>query len=234
MGMVDINLNIKPVIKALNAIEREQLPFVVAKTLTEIAKGAQKAVQKQTDRKFHSRSEWVKKGVRIETAKKKTVQRYGFGEAIVKHIDDYMTPQETGGEKKLLSHGKSTKRKAIAIPEKNIAEQMRGSSGAIQKKFKPKTLLNKPASSGRPRKWGRHKKAKPFIMTSNTNDHVVIAMRKGNERYPLKYLYVLAHRAKIKPRYDFRKIVKGYAEGTFSKKFAENMMAAMNDRKVKG
>jgi hypothetical protein len=220
-ALATVRIDIKPTIAALSALEKEQVPFVVAKTLTDVALGSQRVIREGMPNRFNIRSRYEIVGVRIEPAKKIDIKNYGLAEAVVKHIDPCMALHETGGEKIPKTA------RAIAIPEKKFEQTgIRGSSGAIKRKYRPAQLLrdfNQQRHHGRKR--GKHGKPKPFIVAKN--GRVFVAIRSTASRYPLDYLYVFAARAHIKPRFDFQKTVEQYVAGNFEKKFAENMLAAL-------
>jgi hypothetical protein len=229
-SLATVQIDIKPTMAALSALEKEQVPFVLAKTLTDVALGSQQTIREGMPKRFHIRSKWEISGVRIEPAKKIDIKTYGYAESVVKHIDPYMALQETGGSKD------PKKTRALAIPEKKFEQTgIRGSSGAIKRKFLPAQLLKdykgqawyKQRHPGR--KHGKRRKPKPFIIEKN--GRVFVAIRGAESRYPIEYLYVFAAHAHIKPRFDFQKTVEQYVAGNFEKKFSENMLAALTDRK---
>lgn len=216
-------VDIEKTLQDLTSLERKQFPYVVAQTLTQLAKGAQETIRAGMPSRFHLRSRWEQMGVRIEPARKSDVRSTGSCEAVVKHIDTYMSRQETGGMKRVSG-------KRLAIPEKSAAAAMRSGSGAIARKWKPGELL-KDYGKGR-KTYGRRgmrRAPQPFIIARGGS--VAIAVRRLEGRYPLKYLYVLKPEANVQPRFDFEKTVRAYVAANYAKRFAENMAAAVADRK---
>jgi hypothetical protein len=215
-----VSVDITKTLKELTSLTENHFPYVLSKTLTQLAKGAQAAIRSDMPNRFNIRSRWEIQGVRFEPARKADVRSTGSAEAIVKHLDSYMTRQETGGIKK--------GRRSIGIPQRDL-EQMnpRTGSGAVQKRYLPKNLLaDEGKTRGRHRK-GRHAKPKPFLM--KYHGAAVIAVRPGNARGPLKILYRLEPRVKIKPRFEFQKQVDRHVQKEYEKLFAANMAAALKD-----
>lgn len=226
-SFIKAEFNIKATQDALGTFIGDQIAFVTAKSLTDLATASQRLIRENIPRRFNVHSTWVQKGVRVKPALKKDIQNYGMAEAEVKHIDPYMEQHEVGGDKELRSHGKSVGKKNIAIPEKGFAANARTGSGKIKTSMRPKTLLKDIGKPGRQRKWGKHRKPKPYIIKSKFNGAALIAIRTTDARYPVEYLYVLSKHAHIKQRFDFEKQTRVYVEGNASKVFAENMMAAI-------
>jgi hypothetical protein len=225
-----VKVDIEKTLSESTALEKEQFSFVLAQTLTQLAKGSQEQIREDMPSRFTLRSRWEQMGVRIEAAKKSDVRSSGSAEAAVKHIDPYMTLQEEGGDKR------PKRKRSLAIPERTFQPAgLRTSSGAIAPRYRPKQLLKdykgkdwyKQRHPGR--KWGRHKKPKPFIMEHD--GRVIVAIRRLSSRYPLTYLYVLSHRARVQPRFDFQKTVRAYVAKEYDRKFSENMLAALASRK---
>jgi len=226
---ITVNILNRETIKDLSDLEKKQLPYVCAKTLTDVAIGAQGEIKKQMPSRFTLRSRWATQGVRIEPAKKADIKQHGFCEAVVKHIDPYMTKQEEGGTRRLASHGKESN-KTVAVVASGVK---RNSSGSVPVPTKKALhLLSKSAKSEIKkvkRKHGRHRKPKPFIIPrkGEQRSKTVIAIRTEQDRYPLKYLFVLSPRPQMHMRYDFRETVIKYTQGKIEKRFAENLLAAM-------
>lgn len=225
--MVSLGAEISECRRDLTTIQRQELPFVVAKTVTDLAKGSQGKIQRDMRQRFTIRSHWPIRGVRIEPAKKSDMRRYGQCEGAVKHLDHYMTLHEEGGEKENLSRGEpSGSRKRTAIPHYQSRRSLRTGTGRL--KQSAKKYLQKPSSTTGlfTRKRGVHRKPKPFIISASGNRSLVV-IRRNKHRDNLKYLFVLADRPRVKPRFEFEKTVRVYARENIRRRFAENMRSAM-------
>jgi hypothetical protein len=126
-------------------LEAKQLPFIMAKTLTDTAKDGQSEVKRNVRAAFKLRNTWTEQGIRIKPADKKG--NSGRIEADV-HTDtanrttgapDYLGRQEEGGEK--VPYGG---RQFIAVPTKYLR---RMAPGVIPAELRPRNLLG--ATGGR-------------------------------------------------------------------------------------
>lgn len=206
--MVSLGAEISECKRDLTKIQREELPFVVAKTVTDLAKGSQNKIQREMRQRFTIRSHWPIRGVRIEPAKKSDMKRSGQCEGAVKHIDHYMTLHEEGGEKENLSRGKpSGSSKRTAIPHYKSRRKLRTQTGRLKKSAKK--YLKPATESPRTRKKGRRRTPKPFIINVSGNRSLVV-IRKNRKRDSLRYLFVLADRPRVKARFEFEKTVREY------------------------
>jgi hypothetical protein len=227
-----VHIDTTETIRYLTKIERDQLPYVLAKTVTDVAKGAQAEIQKAMPRRFNIRNPWAIKGVRIEPGKKADVKRTGQAEAAVTHIDPFMEKQETGAQRAIRSQGRATggnKRQAVPVDDTGL----RTASGAIKKAKRPGALLKdygKLPDRRTGRKWGRKRRPKPFIMAAK-NGASLVAIRTGAARNPVRVLFTLTSRIKVNPRFEFRTTVENYAATHFYKIFKKNMAEALADVK---
>jgi hypothetical protein len=219
-----VKLDFEKTLRDLSDLEKTQWPFVLAKTTTQLAGGAAAAIRFDMPNRFHLRSRWEQLGVRIERAEKKDVLSTGSCTAIVKDIDPRMTLHELGGIKRGKGH-------RLGVPQK-VLDSMgaRTASGAFKKKFTPAGLLANQGNRSVYRK-GRSSKNKPFLTLSGGKQSV--AVRTGPGRLPLMTLYRLESVVKIKPRFQFRAQVEKYVRDNYEKLFAQNMAAALVDRKEK-
>jgi hypothetical protein len=118
----------------------------------------------------------------------------------------FASPHETGEDKK-------PRRKAIAVPTPELLSfpAVKTGRGAIQKKFKPASLLHGKSPKGlNPFEW------KGLVLT-----------RIGKDRYPLMTLYGFEPRVRITPRWLFESSIRALIPQVFSNFFNANMDLAI-------
>jgi hypothetical protein len=139
MANFTVTIDTTKYVAGVRELAEKQLPFVMAKTLTDVVKDGQAEVQRNVDRAFKLRNDWTRKGIRIKPADKKG--NSGRIEADV-HTDtenrttgapDYLGRQEDGGEK--VPYGG---RHYIAVPTKYLRQM---APGIIPAELRPKALL---------------------------------------------------------------------------------------------
>jgi hypothetical protein len=220
-------VDVSEAVAGLDDLQKRQIPFALAKTLTGCAKAAQTVVQQNLSGKFTLRNDFTKQGIRIKPADKSPAS--GVIEADV-HTDtanratgapDYLLPQEDGGEK--VPHGG---RQYLAVPTRYLRQM---APGAIPTELRPRNLLG--AVGGRytatTRKKGQialrnQKVVRGFIffLADLQDGHKAIMGRYFTEQdaYPF---YLLIPDAKIKPRLEMQKDVEKAAQAAFPGLWAE-------------
>jgi len=216
----------KETAKDLDRLSKSELPYVVARALTETARGASMKMQRVTRNVFNIHSQFVPRGVRFTPAFAKDLRRYGFIEADVHtapRISTFMPVHETGGTRYPQRSGSvNDKGRSIAIQSKFLRRNIRTGTGKVQKAWKPAMLLKDYNSSHNKRtiKVGRGgKRGSAFIINSRKNNVAMIVRRKSSGSYPLERLFVFASHAGYKPEWGFEQNVKGFAAYAFDKKF---------------
>lgn len=226
-----IKVDFKKTAAYLKNLNRDQIPFAAAVTLTRIAQGAQKKIQRGMGTPFKLRSaRRLKGGVRIKAARKKDFKR-GTMSSTVRHIDRFMALHAVGGTKTAGRH------KHVAIPTRELlAKGPRTATGKIKTRFKPKRIISKikgHRSNPRKRKWGRHRiPARPFIM--EVAGVPLIAQRTGPGQYPLRYLWGMQRKATIKATWPFIEQAEAFAnknfQGIFSHEFKRALLRATSKK----
>jgi hypothetical protein len=104
---INIDSDIKGMIKHLDNLQKKQIPFATAKALTMTAKDAQEATKKAMIKKLDRPTPFTLRGVAIERATKQSQAARVF----IKDIqDEYLRWQIEGGTRK-------ARNKALLIPE---------------------------------------------------------------------------------------------------------------------
>lgn len=220
--MVTIKADFRQALQAVKGIADRQIPFATAVTLTRLAQGSQRRIQNEMDQHFVLRSkERMIKGVRIKPAKKRDFKS-GNIHSVVRDIDKFMGIHTTGGKKK------ATKSKYVAVPTDPLLEKgVRTGSGKMKKSWRPASLIAKSKKMGRPRKWGRHRKPKPFVIAETQSGQPIIAIRKGNARRPIEALFVFHQNTDIPKGWPFVETVRDYCFKNADSLFAQEFRKAV-------
>jgi hypothetical protein len=223
-------VDVSEAVAGLNDLQKRQLPFALASTLTACAKAGQLATQESLSGKFTLRNNFTRQGIRIKPAEKRTERI----EADV-HTDtanratgapDYLVGQQEGGEK--VPHGG---RQYLAIPTKYLRML---APGVIPQELRPRNLLG--AVGGRylvPRrgKAGALRNQKivqgfVFFVQGLQDGNKAIMGRYWTDREAYPY-YLLVPEATIKPRLGMEKTVREAVQGAFPEKWQETWQRIM-------
>lgn len=197
---VTVDVLYRPTMRDLDHIHRSQIPYALEQSLNDTAFKAREVIQARMPQKFIIRKRWVVQGVRVDKAKKSDMVRYGFIEAAVKHLDENMTKQETGGT--IIP-----KKRSIAIPGAKLRTTK---TQSISKRRRPAALLaNK----------------KRYFIEDDSRGNPAIFQRVSKTR--AKVMYLLRPRAEYKPRYDFERTVQEVTDKHFHSYFGKNFARAL-------
>lgn len=218
-------INLDPLLRSLNRLERENLPFAEAMALNETAFQARGALVAQMPNKFDLRNNRLKRGFRVNKAHKKQPTR----ESSVTHLDSWMSLHEMGGKKRPAKDASS-----MGVPAEGTLKRGRTASGKIRTGFWPRNLLKNEgatdpkiagAMGGRGNR-GRGR-AKAFMMEHGGHKRIVTREKRGADREKLVGLYTLTTEAKVEPRWDFVKTVRGVAKNKLAKNFQKALARAV-------
>jgi len=239
--MADQIINIRTLIDAtkrdLTRIQQEQFPFALAKTLTDIAKGAADIVRKETRSKFDLKTEFIPKGIGILPAKKSDV-RAGSGHSAVftkPIISGFMPSHEYGDTR-------TPKGKSLAIPTEMIkTRSYRLRTGQVKKSYKPSTLLHGYMAKNRKvsftggltqSRGSESPRKQAFVIKGKGSNVPIVVRRRTKKRYPLELLYIFSRRAKYRAVWGFESSVKDYVYRAFPNIFNRNMNQAIRTARV--
>lgn len=209
-------------VRYIRDISGKHFPFIAASSLTMLARDSQADIQRNMESHFTLRSSRrLKRGVRIEPAKKKD---RGNMRAYVKDIDEFMWLHVWGGTKK------ATKSKYVSVPGEDLLDKSpRTSTGRMKKRWTPKSLIAKSKQRRARGKSGRRKKATPFVFQAS-HGRYVMAIRRGPDRFPLEFLYGWPDSVTIDKRWPFPEevhhIVKDRASRAFIRQWTKAMRTA--------
>ena len=217
-------------VAGLDELQKEHIPFALAKTLTGCAQAGQTAVQASLGEKFTLRNKFTRQGIRIKPADKNATRI----EADV-HTDtanrrtgapDYLLPQEEGGEK--VPHGGH---EYLAVPTKYLRQM---APGVIPAELRPRALLG--AVGGRytaiTRKGQialrnqRRAGGFEFFVQELGDGHKAIMGRYWTDRVAYPF-YLLIPDAHIQPRLGMEQTVTTAVEEAFPDKWQETWRQIM-------
>lgn len=230
-SFIKVDFDMKAAKIGMTHLQKNQFPFVMAKSLTETAEGARQAVGVQTRREFNLHTEFIPRNIKKSPAKKSDIQRWGIAEAAVftgKKLDGWMGVHEWGGTKKPMQSSGRDEGKALALPGTDImTKSYKTSTGKVKVRWKPKTLLKEYKGRNTAIQKGKKKtRARKSFIIKPKNTAMVVR-RKGKMSKPLEILYVFKSEAKIKAKWGFAKAVRRYVNFAFRKKFDRNMTMAI-------
>jgi hypothetical protein len=213
--------DIAKVLPKLDAIGQKQLPFAIARALTQTTKEAQAAVRADMPRKFTIRRQWVVQGIRIIPATKANLT------AILYTKDPFMERQEGGGVKtgkpgggNFTSNNLPSKtgfpvrgvgRGRVAVPTQNV---LRSKRDIIRRS-------ELPAGLG----------SKAFVIAGNAGTQLLARRFAKGKRAGLQVLYVLKGQTFVKPRLELREIGSRVAKQRFPEIFARSIADAIANAK---
>jgi len=230
--------------RGLSDLEKNQFPYALAKTLTEVAQFAVMAVRARTRQEFDLHGEFIPRGISRTFAKKSEVRNTGVGTTVVftkPIISGWMPIHETGGARgaNVGAGSGRDKGKYLSIPAKDLLmRSYRTGSGKVRQRYKPSVLLqgysktrNVSMSGGlvRPTRGGR--KGQPFIIRGKGSGVPMIVRRKSPKRYPLELLYIFAKKAKYKKVWRFEKTVDEIVDLRFTGRLKVNLQHAVVNAK---
>ncbi|HAT49006.1 MAG: hypothetical protein HQL07_03955 [Nitrospirae bacterium] len=176
----------------------KQVRYAIALALTNTAKDAQAELRGQLPQRFTMRTGWVAKGIRISSANKTDLK------ATVMVLDQFMTLQETGGDKT------SPFGDALGIP---VGARPTPTSVTRPGSF-PGALLQKKGYFIAPIRKGSSIKG--------------VWKRTGKgRRVKMQLMYVFSRHVRIKPRFGFVNTVNKVAKERFPMRFVEALQRAL-------
>jgi hypothetical protein len=225
-GFVKLNYDMKAAQADLSYMEKEHFPMAYTWALTRTAQEAQEAVRTVTRSYFHLHSEFVPRGIRVQSANVRDLRDYGIAESAVftaPIISGWMPLHEEGGDK-VPRHSN------IAIPSKELNKDFnKTATGKIKNQLLPKALLagyvDVFRKGKRVRKNVKVKGNPAFIITSRRTGTRMIVRRLTNKKGPLEVLYIFKHRAHINAEWDFEKTVRTIANFRFEPNFKKAFTA---------
>jgi hypothetical protein len=224
------SVDVSEAVRGLDDLQKKQLPFALAATLTGCAKAGQAAVQESLSGKFKLRNDFTRRGIRIKPASKRSERI----EADV-HTDtanrstgapDYLVAQQEGAEK--VPHGG---RKFLAVPTKYLRML---APNVIPAELRPRNLLgavggrylaNRRGKAGALRNQ-RIVQGFVFFVQDMKDGHKAIMGRYWTDREAYPY-YLLIPEARVNPRLEMEKNVRRAVERAFPELWQETWRRIM-------
>jgi hypothetical protein len=226
-------VDVSEAVAGLDDLQKSQIPFALAKTLTGCAKAAQAKVQENLGGKFTLRNDFTLRGIRIKPAEK----RASVIEADV-HTDtanratgapDYLLPQEEGGEK--VPHNG---RAHLAVPTRYLRQL---APGIIPAELRPRNLMALSDNAG---KYPAMKRGSRERIMRNPRlvrgfyffieplkdgiDAILGRYTTDRDAYPF---YLLIPEASIKPRLQMQQDVEAAVQSAFPGLWADTWKTIM-------
>ena len=181
--MISVKANFKEVSKQLSDLEKKQIPFATALTLTRLARGSEAPLRQEIDNQLTIRNRTLLiKGVISTKARKSDFPNQKSSVGISERFE-FLSQHATGDTRYPITRiGDANYR---AIPNEKVIK--RTSKGKISKKKRPQFLLK-----------DRSRKKNAFIIKAKSGKNLIVR-RKTKRKYPLIVLYKLTPIANIRP-----------------------------------
>lgn len=202
---ITVKTNASLVARRLGSLERRQMPFVMAKTLTRLAQLGRDNVKRRVSRTFKIRSRGIlSSGFQIDRAEKRDWPKVT---AAVGAKERFWVEHETGERKRPR---KGARR--VAIPTKFVT-RMRTRTGRIPKRLKPRDLRRKP--------------------TTIVEDNEIRAKRVRGLARRLRFpiFHILRPSVRMKPVLRMKDTVAGTVKRHSGQVFTRTMRGALASRK---
>lgn len=225
-------IDVSEAVAGLDELQKRQIPFALAKTLTGCVKVGQAAVREDMNGKFTLRNTFTQDGIRIKPAEKNGA----VIEADVHtapRISTYLERQEEGGMRIPING-----RAHLAIPTDHLIQLAGGKDAIIPRELRPKALLEfEQSGKMRQSKRGKRIELKDTIrgwyffseshgVKLHPHGHYGIWGRYMNDTniYPM---YIFVNEAKIAPVLKMEDTVREAAMRAFAREWDETWSSIM-------
>lgn len=195
--MTDITLNIKEVNKAFDDLIAKQLPFAAAKALTKTAKDAQKALDRQVDKKIDRPTPFTRRSFGVSPAKKSKL----LSSIFIKDIQAGYLKYLVDGGVRVPKGGKG----AFLVPV-NIRLNKFGNIPGLRRGAKVEKLL-----------------ARPNTFKGTIRGVSGIWQRHGPKKRKVKLLLRFEDSATYQERFPFYKITTGVARSRLNRNLKDSI-----------
>lgn len=217
---VRISVDVTKAVEGIHNLQKSQLPFATAKTLSNLAYGAQAKARQDIDNpgtRFQLRNKFTQQSIKVKPADKNTTPI-----AATIYTDPragYLGLQETGGERVPVGG-----REHLATPTKFLFDLIGGYGRIIPQAYRPKAMLAYADANQKKLYLGRKGlRAAPavlqgytfFLVTLNTGTLAIVGRHSsGREIYPF---YVLVPERTIQQRFGLVADVGEFVKANYDK-----------------
>jgi hypothetical protein len=216
-------------INDMDSLQSKQIPFALAKTLTELAKSGQRVAKQRTRRVFKLHTDFIPNKIKMVGADKSDYKSGKMASAVYTDASGknngiaFMSTHEEGTDKK-------PRGKALSVPSAKSQSQLgslKTSTGAIRSKFKAKNLLK----DWEDKQAGRLKKSKSDLSGYVVRGIVFARMRNkhftGN-KYNSVPIYHFQPKARIKRQWQFAFTIIVNSQKLYPSYFEKNLIQAIS------
>ena len=187
---LSVRSNLQDVQRSLTALERQQLPFAMAKTLTRLGKLVQAAEQKGLRAEFDRPTPFTVNSIGVRAARKTDLTAIVYVRDIAAA---YLEPYEFGGKHKLIGSGRTWLNPKNGLPlnqygnlSKNKLSQLKGRSDVFIGKVKTKSgevvdgVWQRPRVTAAKAKPGAARRPTRGAAQANTSGRLKLLLRFGD------------------------------------------------------
>jgi len=233
---VRVKVDVTEAVKGLHELEKQHLPFALAATLTNLAKGGQGKVKSGLGEKFRLRNNFTKQGIRFKPAEKKSARIeadvHTFLENRQTGAPDYGDRQEEGEDRTAYRGVQFEGARYLAVPS-DYLRQLVGNK-PIPAELRPAALLTaingSYTTSVKRKGWQNRQLAirkqaiingwRFFVWKSKTGSPFIVGVPPGN-RDTLLPFYILTRHVHTKPRLAMDETVEKYVSENFEAAWQE-------------
>jgi hypothetical protein len=221
--------NIGEIIKNLNHLEKEQLPFAMSRAINRTTFEARDVVLQRMGRRFtvRERSLQSKGGGRRALFVEASNKKQRVIQAKVGTPFWFFEDQEVGGTRTGKS-GHGAWLPGLGARTRNSKE---GRVASRYKKSKVREALKEAGKYPRSRRSKNNKKAyakqKPFVANLKSGKRGVFIRKRRNSRLPIALLYTVTKSFRVAPRWHFREAIENLSDKKLRAYFIEEMQQAL-------
>ncbi len=211
MPSVQINVEMKDLLKAMDFTMKSAMPRIVAEAMTKTAFKAQDAVRANLSKKYTLRSKnFMERSINIKKAKAADFFKNSL-HSEVRSGQKFMVLHELGKDKTIPG-------KRLAIPMNDLLKRNpRSATGKIRNRWLPKALLKNKRKAGKT-KTGRERTQRfRHYVVGGSNTAFLVREDTKSER--IEYLYTFVKKATIKKTFGFERTVVFHAAANYVRQF---------------
>lgn len=217
-----VTLDIKSFMRGMDEVTKKQLPFAMAKALTNTAQDCQRKLIDDLDEYFTIRNNFVAKGIRTTPARKN--KNINDMYSMVGSLEKFMKLQAEGGTKE--SSGK-----ALGVPTVGPHGTRKTEAAKITQSLRMSNML-KDYKQGGKRTPGKAKRLQPrykryFIAPLPNMKARGIWLRTTKKHYPIHLMYIFEHRVRIPKRWPIQEQVRKEVNAVWERNARIALMQAL-------